>query len=687
MKNLFLVLLIISLICLLNSAGVEAEMISRQAGYFAKVETNLSHYSPGDTVYFSAAFNSLPSGSRLEIKYFHLDENLYEQSVQLGGALLAEWNWIVPQKDYQGYLAVVSLMQNNQQIDEETIAIDVSSSWKYFPRYGFLSSYPQLSTDSIKSVIETLNRYHLNGLQFYDWQYKHNMPLKGTPDNPAPYWNDIANRTNYFSTVKNYIDEAHNRNMTAMSYNLLYGAYDNANLDGVDLNGWGLYKDQNHQTRWMYTLPSNWASNIIFMDPSNTAWQLYLFDQERKAFQALPFDGWHVDQVGDNGIMYNYSGRQINVSDTFNGFLKAAKDSLKVDLVMNAVNQYGQQGISVAPVDFLYSEVWDPNNSFADLVRIISTNSFYSGGRFNTVLAAYVNYNLADNPGYFNTPGVIFLDAVIFAAGGAHIELGEHMLGKEYFPNNNLQMKDDLKSAMIRYYDFLTAYENVLRDSVSSIKINASTSSGISLATSAPQQGAVWCFSKGKGNIQIVHLINFVKANSMLWRDANGTQVEPDTIVNLPLTVAVSSKVNKVWIASPDFGKCAPSEIPFTDNNGSITFTVPSLKYWDMIVIGYSGGTSSIDNKNNFEKGYSLEQNYPNPFNPATIIPFRMKDSGNVQFTVYNILGSKVFNKIIYGNEGDNIFIFNRTGLGSGIYFYQMKTENFITVKKMLIVK
>ncbi len=686
MKKLFLVFSTIYFLCLVTSTEAEVNITGLQADYFAKVETNLARYSPGDTVNFTALFNSLPAGCILQIKYFHLDDIIYEQSVRLASSLTIGWSWITPQKDYQGYLAVISLMQNNQQLDEETIAIDVSSSWKYFPRYGFLSSYPQLSIDSIKSVIGNLNRYHINGIQFYDWQYKHNMPLKGTPTNPAPYWNDIANRTNYFSTVKDYINEVHRHNMMAMSYNLLYGAYDDAYQDGVDLDGWGLYKDQYHQTRWMYSLPTGWASNLIFMDPSNTAWQSYLFNQERKAFQALPFDGWHVDQVGDNGIMYNYSGKLVSVSDTFNGFLKAAKDSLNVNLVMNAVNQYGQQGISLAPVDFLYSEVWDPNITYADLVRIISTNSFYCSGKMNSVLAAYVNYNLANSPGYFNTPGVILLDAVIFAAGGSHIELGEHMLGKEYFPNSNLQMKDDLKEAMIRYYDFLCAYENVLRDSVTSTKINITASSGINLATS-PQQGTVWYFSKTKGDLQVIHLINFVKANSILWRDANGTQVYPDTITNLPLSLTATSKVNRIWIASPDFDKCSPSDVPFTESNGTATFVVPSLNYWDMIVVEYSTGTSSIENENEVEHDYSLEQNYPNPFNPQTVIPFRMKDSGNVQLSVYNILGSRVFNKTFHGHQGQNEFTFNGNNLESGVYFYQLRIDSYSSVRKMIYLK
>ena len=99
-------------------------------------------------------------------------------------------------------------------------------------------------------------------------------------------------------------------------------------------------------------------------------------------------------------------------------------DAPDKNLVMNAVNQYGQQGIAQAATDFLYTEVWSPNDNYSDLATIIQYNNSYSNNTKNTVLAAYMNYDLADNQGYFNTPGVLMTDAVIFANGGSHLELG-----------------------------------------------------------------------------------------------------------------------------------------------------------------------------------------------------------------------------------------------------------------------
>jgi len=90
---------------------------------------------------------------------------------------------------------------------------------------------------------------------------------------------------------------------------------------------------------------------------------------------------------------------------------------------------------------------------------------------------------------------------------------------------------------------------------------------------------------------------------------------------------------------------------------------------------------------------FSLSQNYPNPFNPTTTISFSIPNSTNVELNIYNVLGEKVktlFSKVIQsGNyqiqwEGTNNY---NKKLTSGIYFYQIVTEDFIQTKKMILLK
>lgn len=132
---------------------------------------------------------------------------------------------------------------------------------------------------------------------------------------------------------------------------------------------------------------------------------------------------------------------------------------------MNAVSSYGASKIvGTGKVDFCYNELWNDEAGFSDLHSVIKANDVYSGNTLKTVFAAYMNYDYAgSHEGKFNNPGVIMADAVIMALGGSHLELGDHMLSREYFPASPLAMDNELRTAMIRYYDFMTAYQNILR--------------------------------------------------------------------------------------------------------------------------------------------------------------------------------------------------------------------------------
>ncbi len=85
---------------------------------------------------------------------------------------------------------------------------------------------------------------------------------------------------------------------------------------------------------------------------------------------------------------------------------------------------------------------------------------------------------------------------------------------------------------------------------------------------------------------------------------------------------------------------------------------------------------------------YELAQNYPNPFNPSTNINFTMPKAGNVKIVLFNALGQEVAT-LFNGNKdaGFHTVQFNANGLPSGIYFYQMTSEGFNQVKKMILTK
>ena len=532
-------------------------------------------YTPGSQVRFTLN----KTAANLKVRYWHLDTLLSDNT--LSGQ---EWTWKAPLQDFTGYL--VELHDDKDSVWAST-AVDVSSDWSRFPRYGFLSKFGSMTNDQMNQVVKDLALHHINGLQFYDWQYKHHLPLAGTVYYPLNQWLDIANRPTYLSTVKGYIDQAHQYGMKAMFYNLAFGALNDAAFDGIQ-DQWYLFKDKNHANKDVIRLdPPMFKSSIYILDPFNTNWQSYLAQKNKDVYQVFAFDGFHIDQVGDRGSEYDYNGNSVDLAATYGPFIKSMKNAAgDKHLIMNAVNQYGQQGsIATAPVDFLYTEVWDPNNSYQALANIITNNDQYGNGK-KTVLAAYMNYDKANSSGKFNTPGVLLTEAVIFAFGGSHLELGEHMLAKEYFPNDNLGMDGALSVGMIRYYDFLTAYENLLRDGGSFNNPNITcTNNAMTINNWPPTIGQVSVIGKKIGNKQVLHLINFNKANSLDWRDTNGTQPAPATVLNANLQLTTDKTVTKVWVASPDKNMGVRQSIPFKQNGNTISFTLPSLQYWDMVVV------------------------------------------------------------------------------------------------------
>lgn len=537
-----------------------------------ELSTDKALYAPGQTINFSVKGN-LPAGAT--VRYRHGADVVEEQP--LSGST---WTWTAPSQDFTGYLVDIYTKNGSGETVYGTIAVDVSSDWNRFPRYGFVATYDKSKTQkTIDAEMALLNRYHINGVQFYDWHYAHHQPY--TPD---AVYTDIANREIDADVVRRYISAQHGYGMKSMFYNLCYGALDNAAQKGVK-DQWYLYKDQSHSQKDCLNMSSDWKSDIYLTDPNNTDWQKYLAAQNEEVYEHFDFDGYHIDQVGNRGTVYDFYGNTVNLPSGFANFIKAMKQAEPGKrLVMNAVANYGQLNIAnTGDVDFLYSELWGGESQFADLLSILNQNRSYRPGA-GQVYAAYMDYECNDKS-EFNTPGVLLTDAVMFAIGADHLELGDHMLCHEYFPNSHLAMSDDLKSQLVCYYDFFTAYEDLLRvEGQQNDDDIYTTSSDVTIANWPPRLGTVTAYTKTVDNKKVVNLLNFVNANSLSWRDLKGDMPEPQQINGLTLAVKAGN-VKRIWVASPDCYGGVAQELHFEKNGDRVVFTVPMLKYWSMIVI------------------------------------------------------------------------------------------------------
>ena len=106
-----------------------------------------------------------------------------------------------------------------------------------------------------------------------------------------------------------------------------------------------------------------------------------------------------------------------------------------------------------------------------------------------------------------------------------------------------------------------------------------------------------------------------------------------------------------------------------TENNGGI---ITSIGEKEMIVA----------------ENYFLFQNYPNPFNPSTKISWQSPVCSWQSLKIYNVLGKEV--AILVDEEkpaGTYEIIWHATNLPNGVYFYKLKTGDFISTKKMILLR
>lgn len=85
---------------------------------------------------------------------------------------------------------------------------------------------------------------------------------------------------------------------------------------------------------------------------------------------------------------------------------------------------------------------------------------------------------------------------------------------------------------------------------------------------------------------------------------------------------------------------------------------------------------------------YKLEQNYPNPFNSTTRIRYTVPESGNIVFKVFDILGNEVATILDgYQEVGSYEVIFQADDFVSGMYLYQLRSGDFVSIRKMILLK
>lgn len=135
--------------------------------------------------------------------------------------------------------------------------------------------------------------------------------------------------------------------------------------------------------------------------------------------------------------------------------------------------------------------------------------------------------------------------------------------------------------------------------------------------------------------------------------------------------------------------------VDYTAPNGNyryISSDYSGLHFW---AVRDNGGISYLDLPVGIEQtsseipvSYSLEQNYPNPFNPVTNINYQLPASGKVMLTIFDVNGREVETLVNeFQTAGHYNVSFNSKNISSGVYFYNITTNDFKATKRMILLK
>jgi len=149
----------------------------------------------------------------------------------------------------------------------------------------------------------------------------------------------------------------------------------------------------------------------------------------------------------------------------------------------------------------------------------------------------------------------------------------------------------------------------------------------------------------------------------------------------------------KIWLEIEQGKYPDLIRIQFVENN-SIGYIFGD----DMTILRYDNGTDVNLKKGTIIQDYLLDQNYPNPFNSTTKIDFQIADlkirhASPMSLKIYNINGQLVkilvdekkkpgsYSVFWYGQDENDFHV------ASGVYIIQMKTEQYITNRKLILLR
>ncbi|MCK4451878.1 MAG: carbohydrate-binding protein, partial [Anaerolineae bacterium] len=415
--NVILVVALVAVIALITlsfmtpAGGTIAVAVS--GDLVDRVYTDEALYDPGDVATVTVEIDNQTGSSwngTLYLYIDHLETAVYTDTQSLnvssGVTTTRTFTWTVPSTDFQGYHVEVKAGTT----DQNATAIDVSSDWTRYPRYGYVHNFSssQTQAQSEAKLDELSENYHINAVQFYDWMWRHENVISRTNGTINDLWYDWAGNPISYGTIRDLITATHDVNAAATPYFMLYGGLQGYEQVSNVNPQWGLFSDTDHANQIHFDFGDDDSNtNLWIFNPNNTNWQNHIFRQFDEAIQTVDFDGIHLDQMGNywSTTYYDYWGNTVDLGNSFSAELNNARehvnaltpnDSSDAVVTFNMVNGgVGDWGVNDVVnntnLDFYYSEIWENSTTYKQIYDFARDVREKTGKPI--VLAAYVNYD------------------------------------------------------------------------------------------------------------------------------------------------------------------------------------------------------------------------------------------------------------------------------------------------------
>lgn len=530
----------------------------------------------------------------LVVVFSKLEQRVAEETVQIkmenGSRQIVSIPLFIEETEWAGYGVKVTVLHNKGVLSTACTSYDIADHWSRAPRYGFLSDFRSEESGDLRDV-ESMNKFHLNVIQFYDWMYRHDDLVPKQDE-----FIDPMGRTMSYKVVREKVAGVHDKGMAAMAYGAVYAGL----KDFLQAHPeWGLYNRRGE--------PFHLIDLFYIMDITpDSPWTDHIVDQFRQAVKA-GFDGIHMDQYGfPKKAIRRIEGTEelIDLAECYPALIDRTHAAVKeinaeAGVIFNNVGNYPINKTATSDQEALYIEVWPPVVRLRELKGLIDNAKSLNPDK-PVILSAYLPsfYPKAGNDKVWAENGGLLTMATIFASGGYHLLLGEDkgMLTMPYYPDY-AEMRPEFAVEVRRYYDFIVRFGTLIHNTQLedvSYTYTAGVNTEITFQAAVPfapngDIGSVWTIIKRMPGYQLLQLINLVGLEDDYWE--HGKHKRPEPQKEVICTLLIEQPIESIYTASPDD---STQEVRFLDyevvpheQGLAARFTLPCLEIWSMVVVRY----------------------------------------------------------------------------------------------------